>query len=214
MASFVDITKVGQWRTARLSLDLLVFRGIPAVSQALKDEGKFFAKHLKKNLLKGGAPSGQPFEKLKKSTLDTRKLRGVRGRRPLIARGDMLKAITVKKAGTLAVFIGIPRGAKGRDGRSLAKIGATHELGEPTIKIPVTPAMSKFFALLIKAGGGRGLTGRGKRKVIIVTIPKRPFMMPVFDKLYSNPAVVQSRFMLRVATNMGGIFSAFGAPET
>ena len=77
-------------------------------NSALKEIKKLYNKHasdcatltkriLKENLNKGLGADGSPLEPLKKSTILVRKARGIAGRKPLKATGNLYKGIRTKK---------------------------------------------------------------------------------------------------------------------
>jgi hypothetical protein len=137
-----------------------------------------------------------------------RRLRGFRGRKALIVRADLRNAIRVKTFGDGA-FIGILKTARSKDGSRLANIGEVHEEGR-TFVMRVTP---KMLALLHKAfrEGGLGEGGSGGMggsvvagSILIIKIPARPFVKPVFEKHFSNPKQTRFRVLLEMARILKG----------
>jgi hypothetical protein len=119
-----------------------------------------------------------------------------------MVRGDLRNAITAIVQGDEA-FVGVPRKARGKDGKSLVDVAQVHEFGSDPIVIPMTSAMRRFlFAVLRKAGvepreGSKGGAGKG---VVVTRIPARPFLRPAF-KAFAQGA--QKRFLDRVAGLLG-----------
>jgi len=56
--------------------------------------------------------------------------------KPLIDTGDMRNSINQKDIEPMLAFIGVPRGAKNRDGGDLVRIAAVHVYGSKTRNIP------------------------------------------------------------------------------
>jgi hypothetical protein len=146
------------------------------------------------------APGGEPFQPLAPLALAARKLAGFPGTKALLVRADLRNAIAVITDGD-EVFVGVPRNARGSDGRSLVDIAELNEFGSDPIVIPITPKMRRYlFALLHEAGepptGGHG-HGSG---VVVVTIPPRPFLRPAVRQFSAG---VQRRFLRRIAAELG-----------
>lgn len=81
----------------------------------------------------------------------------------------------------------------------MADIAKRNEFGGPPVIIPITPKIRRFlFALLRKAG--KEPTGGSGRGVIVVQVPARPFLRPVFDKFREGTS---KRFLDRVAKELG-----------
>lgn len=132
-------------------------------------------------------------------------MKGLGGTKALIARADLRNAVAVVPGGD-EVFVGVPRKAQGKDGKSLVDVAAIHEFGAGPVAIPMTPAMRRFLFAMLRAAGAAerhtprgGQAGGGGRGVIIVRIPPRPFLRPSF-RLFVHAA--PKRFLGRVAREM------------
>lgn len=112
--------------------------------------------------------------------------------------GDLRNSIAVIVQGDEA-FVGVPRKARGRNGRSLVDVAQVQEFGSNPIVIPVTARMRRFLFTMLRKAGKEPQPGSGKG-VVVVTIPARPFLRPAFRK-FSEGA--QQRFLGRVARLMG-----------
>jgi phage gpG-like protein len=199
------IKKFGDWSTALRIVNTMKSRFDAVADQALLEEGHY-ARKLIVTGLRDGAPGGQALKPLSPATLAIRKLKGFKGTKPLLNRGDLRNAIVVKKENGV-VFVGILRNAKGKGGSAVANIAEVHEFGSKPIVIRVTPKMQRFLMLAFrKAGiqkeGGGGTTAGGM--IIVVQIPARPFFRPVFEAHYSNPDEVAKRFLGRIAARYAG----------
>jgi hypothetical protein len=203
----MGVEKTGAWATGLRIVNTMRQRFVMASDQALLEEGHY-ARKLIVTGLREGAPGGQPLKPLSPATLAIRKLKGFKGTKPLLNRGDMRNAIVVKKENGV-VFVGILRNAKGKSGSPVANIAEVHEFGSKPIVIRVTPKMQRFLMLAFrkagvqKSGGGGGGTAAGGL-IIVVQIPARPFFRPVFEAHYSNAEEVAKRFLGRVATKLAG----------
>jgi phage gpG-like protein len=174
-----SIRKVGDWAGAEQAMRQAPRRAEQAIDRALTVVGHHMVARIVANMGSGLEPPLAP------STIRTRKVkggRGGRGTKPLIKTGELRNSITVIKSKG-EVFVGVPR-SSGK--YRLAKI---HENGT-TIVLRITPKMRAFlFGVLIPpsqqvsgvdTGWGSGL--------IVVQIPARPFIAPVFEAYQDEAA--------------------------
>ena len=172
------VRRTGDWAAVRKLLAAMPTQVKPAVQRALLQEAHVLRGQMVKGLV-AQAPGDAPLRPLAALTLATRRLAGFGGTKALIRRGDLLGAIAVVVTGD-QIFIGVPRAAKTRDGDRLADVATAHEYGTDPIVIPITPHMRRFLAALFRAAG-KPLPPRGSGKgVVVVQIPARPFVRPVF----------------------------------
>jgi hypothetical protein len=109
--------KAGEWARVRREFGSLPFRVRAAMDRALREE----AHALRRDVVKGiasQAPGGQTFAPLSPFTLGVRALRGFRGTKALIDRGDLRASVTTEIRGDVA-FVGVSRTAKSKGGRAL-----------------------------------------------------------------------------------------------
>ena len=193
----MTVRKTGDWALARRILAEGPMKLKASVGTALRQE----AEVLRKEIVTGitdQAPGGEPFKPLSPLTLAARKLVGFGGTKALMVRGDLRNSIATIIQGDEA-FVGVPRKARGKDGKSVVDVAQTQEFGAGPIVIPMTPAMRRFlFAMLRKAG--KEPSGGSGKGVVVVTIPARPFLRPAFRVFEKG---VQKRFLGRVAALMG-----------
>lgn len=204
----VSVRKVGQWDRAReLTGARAALRLRRAERIAMKQEAQFARKKIIQGIRKQ-APGGQRFKKVSKTTLATRRARGFRGRKALIVRADLRNSITVKTSGD-GEFIGVLRTARSRDGDRLVNIAEVMEEGRTLVQ----RATPKVLALLHRSFREGGLRGRNVKRsvtvgassqVLIIKIPARPFLNPVFEELYGKGGKAQFRVLLRVARILKG----------
>lgn len=193
----MSVRKTGDWALARriLAEGPAKLRG--SIGTAMRQEAELLRGEIV-NGITAQAPGGEAFKPLSPLTLAARKLAGFGGTKALLVRGDLRNSIAAIVRGDEA-FVGVPRKARSKDGRSLVDVAQVQEFGSNPIVIPITPRMRRFlFALLRQAGKERsGGSGKG---VVVVTIPARPFLRPAFKK-FSEGA--QRRFLGRVAAQLG-----------
>ena len=191
----------GDWGKAAAILGSLDKRFQAAAKRAMLQEAQFLRGEIVKGI-RDQAPGGQPFAPLAKSTLATRKFRGFGGTKALMVRGDLRNSIVVKAvADGQAVFVGVLRSAKGKNGQSLVDVARLMEEGGGPFLVPITPKSSRFYhAAMRKAGISIPSThgGGGGVAVAIVRIKARPFLAPVFAQ-HGQPNKVRERFFLRLA---------------
>jgi hypothetical protein len=193
----MTVRKTGDWALARRLLTAAPVKLRAAVGTAIRQEAQLLRREIVQGITKQ-APGGKSLKPPSPLTLAARKMKGRGGTKALMVRGDLRNAIAAIVKGDEA-FVGVPRKARGKDGKSLVDVAQVQEFGAGPIVIPMTPAMRRFlFALLRKAGQERsGGTGRG---VVVVQIPARPFLRPAFKQFEKG---AQKRFLGRVAGLMG-----------
>jgi hypothetical protein len=194
--------KIGSWSAARRMLAAAPQRFRRAMDQAVLQEAHLHRKEIVEGLT-SGSPGGKELAPLAPSTLATRRARGIRGTKPLIARGDLRRAISVVKT-PRGVFVGILRTARGRDGQSLVNVAKVHELGKVVV-FRMTEDSRRYVAMMMRKAGipptGQSNTGG----IVVVKIPARPFFRPVFEKLSKGaPERVLKRVVRLLAGTPGG----------
>ena len=193
----MSVRKTGDWALARRLLTGAPVKLKLAVGTAIRQEAQLLRKEIVQGITKQ-APGGKAFKPLSPLTLAARKMKGRGGTKALMVRGDLRNAIAAIVKGDEA-FVGVPRKARGKGGKSVVDVAQVQEFGAGPIVIPMTPAMRRFlFALLGQAGVEK--TGGSGRGVVVVQIPARPFLRPAFKQFEKG---VQKRFLGRVAGLMG-----------
>jgi len=200
--------QVGEWGVAKRILAAGPAKMDRAINKTLLQEAHLYRKEIVQGLRKG-APGGKKFKPIAKSTKQGRKFKKFGGTKPLIRTGDLRNSVQVVKR-SAAVFVGVPRSAKGKDGRSLVNIARVHEFGSRPIVIKITPKMRRLLAAMFrktgskaaqKASGGRA----GGGTLMVIQIPARPFMRPVELKLRKGRAKrVQARMSKNLGKDFGG----------
>ena len=193
----MTVRRTGDWAKARRLLTAAPLRLQHAVDRSLRQE----AEQLRTEIVQGitrQAPGGETLEPPSELTLATRKLRGFGGSKSLLVRADLRNAVAAIVRGAEA-FVGVPRKARGKDGKALVDVAQLMEFGSRPIVIPMTPAMRRFLFALLNKAGKTGESGGG-RGVVVVKIPARPFLRPAFKKFVKG---AQARFLGRVAKQLG-----------
>ena len=144
------------------------------------------------------APGGESIKPPSPLTLAARQMKGRGGTKALMVSGDLRNGIAAIVKGDEA-FVGVPRKARGKDGKSLVDVAQVQEFGAGPIIIPMTPAMRRFLFALLRMAGESGGGGSGKG-VVVIQIPARPFLRPAFKVFQKG---VQKRFLGRVAGLLG-----------
>lgn len=193
----MSVRKTGDWALARRILSQGPTKLRASIGTALRQEAEVLRTEIVTGIT-AQAPGGEAFKPLSPLTLAARKLAGFGGTKALLVRGDLRNSIATIVKGDEA-FVGVPRKARSKDGRSLVDVAQVHEFGSNPIVIPVTPRMRRFLFALLRQSGKEPTGGSGKG-VVVVTIPARPFLRPAFKK-FSEGA--QRRFLGRVAAQLG-----------
>lgn len=215
------IIQIGQWPEARRGLKTpayrkmlrtFVVREAHAMQQAIVDGIK--------NQAPGGLGGfgGAPFDPLAENTIRKRRLRGFRGTKALIERGELRRSFIVRtfsSGGMTSAFVGVLKTARSSSGAMLANVAAIAEYGSRPIVIRITPRMRRFLALLsdrkeskystrtkstlrrTKGGGGSAPRFGPSKGFVVVQIPARPIFRPVIEASF-QPADVEKRFRRHV----------------
>lgn len=191
--------RVGDWARARKLLSAAPERLRSAVGIALRQEAHVLRNEMVQGLTKQ-APGGDPIKPPSELTIAARQLRGFKGTKALLVRGDLRNSITVVIDGDEA-FIGILRTARSKDGKNLVNLAEIHEYGGPPVVIPMTPKMRRFLFALFRQMG-KEPRGEGGRGVVVVQVPARPFLRPAFNKFREGAS---RRFLERVAKELGRV---------
>lgn len=194
----MGVRQTGDWGLARRLLARGPARLRESIGTAVRQEAQLLRKTIVEGLT-NQAPGGQPIAPLAPTTLAARALKGFRGTKALLRRGDLRSSITVVMDGDEA-FVGVLRKARGRSGAKLANVAEIEEWGAGPFVVPLTPKMRRFlFLVLRKAGAVSDGEGVGKG-VVVIRIPPRPFLRPAFEAFKRG---AQGRFLRRVAQLSG-----------
>lgn len=195
----MKVQKTGDWALARGILSGAPMKMKGAVNIAFRQEAQLLRKEIIQGITKQ-APGGESFKPLSPLTLAARKMAGFSGTKTLMVRGDLRNAIVAEVKGDEA-FIGIPKKARDKSGNPVIDVARVHEFGAGPFVIPITPAMRRYlFALYAKAGKSQSVSAGSGKGVVVIKIPARPFLRPVF-KAFSKD--VQRRFLRRLARALG-----------
>jgi len=193
----MSATRTGDWALARRLLSGAPAKLKVAVGAALRQEAQILRREIVQGITKQ-APGGEAFKPLSPLTLAARELKRRGGTKALLVQGDLRNAIAAIVQGDEA-FVGVPRKARGKDGKTLVDVAQIQEFGAGPTVIPMTPPMRRFLFVMLRKAGKAPSGGPG-RGVVVVTIPARPFLRPAF-KVFEKG--VQKRFLGRVAAMMG-----------
>ena len=201
----LGVQRTGDWDLARRLLAGGPLRLKAAIQTAVLQEAHALRAEIIDGLTKQ-APGGDPIRPLAATTLAARKLKGFRGTKALLHRGDLRNSITVQVEGAQA-FVGVSRKARSKGGGALVNVARVQEFGAGPIVIPITPKMLRFLLVLFKTlGARRTRVGAGAHHgtgVVVIQVPARPFLRPAFKKFQRG---AQGRFLQRVAklSGLGG----------
>lgn len=173
------LEKVGDWGKLGGLLQRLPRRLEVATRKALLKEANFLRKQMVEGI-KDQAPAGKKFLPLAVTTLAVRKFKGFNGTKALIKTGELRNSIKVVEAKE-GVFIGVHSTTKAKNGRDMVDLATIHEFGAGPFVVPVTPKMRRFLMAAFRKAGLHGPYGKGSG-VMVLKIPKRPFVGPVFEK--------------------------------
>lgn len=193
------MAQFGQWSQARAATRALAARFKAAESKATLQEGHHFRAKVIECFDTSGASNGKPWVPNEPSVIA-----GKGSSKPLINRADLRNSVTVVSQGG-QVFIGVPNKKRAKNGQPMTSIAEVHEEGR-IIFITVTPRMRAFvMAKMRQLGAGTGNSGSGglASGTLMIVIRKRSFLQSTADAHYSNRALVQDRYLRRIAALMG-----------
>lgn len=183
--------KVGAWDQASRALIFLAFQYGGIVRIAVLQEGEFMRGEVVKGIL-DQAPGGKPFKPHSKATLAIRRAQGFGGTKIMVKSNTLVGNIVVIQAPAGGVWVGVKRGARTPEGKSLVDVALRQEKGGGPYQM--TAKQRKwFFAMLRKGGMPKGDSAKG----IGIKIPARPFLEPTF-KRSARPALVRERMLERI----------------
>ncbi len=194
----MSLKTVGDWERLKSFLGSGGKQVRNAIDKALLVEAHLLAKQMKQGITRQ-APAGQKFKPLSELTIAARRYRGFKGTKALADRLDLRNSIAVvKRRGQ--IFVGVPRKARNRTGKSLVEVAKIHEYGAGPFIVKKTKAMSRFLHRMLRFSGIKpgGLFGSIKG-IAVIRIPARPFIRPVVNK-FSTQA--RRRFPARVKRYM------------
>lgn len=106
------------------------------LDQAQKRVGVYATSEVKKGI-RSGSPGGNAFTPNTKFTVNQKG-----SSKPLIHHGDLIGSITHEEPDDKTVWVGVRKGAKGKNGSDMIDIAHVHEFGKT---IAVTPKMRVFL---------------------------------------------------------------------
>ena len=170
-----------------------------AIEKALHQEGEFYVKKIV-NGIESKAPAGKPFIPLKQSTINTRKALGFRSAKPLKESKDLINSVGYKVR-DYVLFVGVLAESRRKDGKDAVKLANIHEFGHGPILIKVTPAMRAFLAInVFKNDLQQTKNKKSGTGVIVVNIPARPFLGPIYERYAEGTGV--KRLYGRIIENL------------
>jgi hypothetical protein len=140
-----------------------------------------------------GGPPGQRWPRLSTFTQLVSRALGKGDRKPLMDSGDLRNSHSVTKEGDVW-FVGINRKArsKKRKGQqsasssSLVNIALIHEFGAGPFTVRVTSKMRGFFFFLNRATKGQIKPLHPSTTRLVIRIPKRAWVGPIWDQEKDN----------------------------
>ena len=173
---------VGPW----LPLQKALVGITPAKFQASSNKAVLREAHrLRREMVKAynrGGPKSAKWEPLKERTLAMRAAMGFKGTKPLMRTGDLRNSITVVQPEPSAAFVGFHRNTAMKNGKKAFSIASIHEFGKEPYGIHVTPGMRNFFMAMNIKSGGKVKPLFSSTTIIIVEIPARPLMNPIWEE--------------------------------
>lgn len=184
----MSVSRTGNWAVVAGFLGAVQAKATGALTTALNREA-LRAERLMKEGIRKQAPGGKVFKALSAWTIIKRKAQGSRGRKALIQHGDLRRSIKTVQTRE-GFFVGVQRTARGRAGQPLVNVAAVQEFGATMVlnvdkEGPTKKTIRSYFlALVAKKLIKKPL--KAGTKFIVVRIPPRPFINPVFKKMQNG----------------------------
>ncbi len=175
--SVAGVKLYGEWTKAAEILAASPADIDQALTAALRALAEWFAAGIKKKINSNVPPPNSPFTQLMKGSGKT-----------LIDKGDLRNGVGVVQTGRHNFFVGIPRSVQSAGG-SLASIADILENGR-TIVMRMTPKQRRFLHATLGKKVSK-VKGGGGGSIIVIHIPPRPFIAPVYDAAMSG---MQAKF--------------------
>ena len=159
------IKRVGDWKKAKEVLEAAPADLEQALQAAMLALGNFLAGKIKQKIGSNIPPPNSPFTLMMKRSSKT-----------LINKGDMRNSVGVVRTGKWSAFVGIP--ASNAQG---VKIAQVHEEGRVIVQ-RMTAKQRAFLHATLGKKASRVRTGAPSTGILVIHIPARPFIKPVFDE--------------------------------
>jgi hypothetical protein len=198
----IRIEKSKEWKQAQDILNKATNLIREAVDIIPRREAEFFKDQIKDGIMTQ-APGGKHLKPISPATKLARRALGISGDKALISRGELMNSISLRRDGK-SWFVGIPKKRKGRT--TLAQAAQIQEEGYGPVAIKMTPQMRKFlFGVVFKNSPNKGNNAEGGDSFLIIKVPPRPFIKPVFDK-YGSKDQALPRLNTLYAQTLKGMF--------
>ncbi len=177
----LGVALIGDWKLAKKILATAPAAFDRALKNAIRHEAEVIAGMMRKKIASNVPPPNAASTVQNKGSSKT-----------LIETGKMRQEVQVVWKGKFQAVIGIPSKAKG----GVSSLADIHENGRVIIQ-QMTDKQRKF--LHAKFGGGGG--GGGGTGIIVIHIPARPFIKPVFE---AYQAKAKDKFLTAFAHELEG----------
>jgi len=201
----ITLDKASDWGKARIILDGAM-KLQPLVQKAIVAELQFIRKKIVETFDNEGPP-GAKWKPLQPMTLAVRRFEGFKGTKILQVTRDLVGSISVVAVPGEGGFVGVARSKPRKGGQDPVNVARVHEEGR-SYSVTFTDRQRRYlFAALAAAGLSRTPTaGKGApagTHAVLIRIPPRPFLGPVFEQ-YARPEDVARSVQARVAAAVAG----------
>lgn len=150
-----------------------------------------------------GGPPGKRWKALSAFTQIMGRIKGKGDRHPLLDTGDLRNSHSVVEEDKDTFFVGVHRTAKSKKkGQpSMVNLGLIHENGTKPIYIRISPKMRWWWRnILVPKSKGQIRPLKNTTIAIVVRIPARPWIGPIWDKEKNQSA---ENIMKETVANLG-----------
>ncbi len=197
-----------------------------AISSALRKEAETFRKAVRAGI-ESQSPGGETFQPISGWTKASRRFRGIRGNRALIASRELIDSIKVHVTSTssppMSFFVGITPNEMRSNGRTMLSVALMNENGAEInidLRAMTDEKRRKMLAFIAMALRELGITETierwqrrldahisGGSQIIHIKIPARPFIGPIAKDYLANMDVAAKIVSARVAQSLFKVFN-------
>lgn len=186
---------VGDWKKAKEVITAAPDDLEQALESAVLGLGEKYAGLIRKKMGSNVAPPNSPFTVMAKRSSKT-----------LINKGDLRNSVTAIRVGRFQVFVGVPRTAKTKVASPIGESARLANILEngAIIVMQMTDKQRRYLHATIGKKASKTSTKEGNTGVLVIHIPARPFIRPVFDEHLPKAPAEMERLVIRNLKKLAG----------
>jgi hypothetical protein len=157
---------------------------------------------------------GGKWPALSPTTIAIRRFEGFKGTKIMQVTRDLVGSISVVEVPGEGAFVGVARSKSRKDGQDPVNIAKAMEEGFSSRQTMTARQRRYLMAALSAAGleppaGRAPVAGGSGATTIVIRVPPRPFLGPVFDE-FAKPEDLELSIASRVTEALGGLLGTTG----